>query len=238
MKCPAFTLVEMLVIIAIIGALATLATVSLVSSKEKARIAKAYSFNAGIHQSMEDGLLGSWELDECSGTATKDYSGFGGNAVVTNPVWSRDVIGGPGCSLSFDGSSYADISAPMRIYWDHFTLTSAFKSTSTGDDKILSNGVDFSVQLLDGYLRLVVLPSSVTLGTKRVDDGKWHSVTVVGDQKSIRVYLDGISKPEITAPAYIGTGSTMYRIGGGAGIGGEFNGLIDYVRVYDRAITE
>jgi prepilin-type N-terminal cleavage/methylation domain-containing protein len=233
-----FTLIELLVVIAIIGLLSTLSVVSFSSAKEKARLARASSSSEQILRTMGDDLIGRWDFDECSGTAANDLSENQNNAAITGAVHSTDTLSGKGCSLVFDGNSFVDPSKPMNISWSHFTITASFKSTDAGDRKIISNGVDFSLQLWNKHMRVVALPAHIYEDTKNYADGKWHTMVAVGDSKSIRVYMDGNSNPDFTLAAYSRTGATDYEIGRAPLVGGGFLGQLDDVRIYDRSIAD
>ena len=92
------------------------------------------------------------------------------------------------------------------------------------------------IAVVDGYQR----------GTMAVNDGQWHHIAVVlADDGSpstneIKIYIDGIqegSYSTLTAP--INTGSTPnVQIGFYNDTSNRyFNGLIDDVRIYDRALS-
>jgi len=82
---------------------------------------------------------------------------------------------------------------------------------------------------------------------RRVDDGQWHHVAGVFDNGTLTIYIDaGPEAPAFGGPTF-GTGTTRY---GFLGIGSEatefngrpnatgyFDGHLDEVRIYDRALT-
>ncbi|MFH1500758.1 MAG: LamG-like jellyroll fold domain-containing protein [archaeon] len=76
--------------------------------------------------------------------------------------------------------------------------------------------------------------------TKTVTDNQWHHVVGVNDGTNLIIYIDGIknaSSPvggafdNYPADLYIGA---YYQ----SGIQGEFTGLVDEVRIYNRSLTE
>ena len=76
--------------------------------------------------------------------------------------------------------------------------------------------------------------ANVTLNT-------WHHVAAVGDGSSLKIYLDGQLLGESPANTLdYGSSDYPFNIGGGGiwdATGNQFDGLIDEVVVYDRALT-
>lgn len=237
MKQKGFTLIELLVVIAIIGLLGTLSAVSFSSSREKARLAGGLSQSAQILRTTGDDAIANYGLNECSGGTTADQSGLNQTATIVGATWSTDTPSAQGCSLSFNGSSnyvITPVSTPIPL--NNFTITGWFKTSNPISLQIpLSNGSMHPIHLNNNVMRLCA--SGCSVGTKNLVDGKWHFVAVVGDSKSIRQYIDGSNAPEITqAPSATISSGTFY-IGAMPGPGYLFNGLIDDIRIFTRAMT-
>lgn len=118
------------------------------------------------------------------------------------------------------------IDAPYTIY------SSDHAGTQFGKTEIrigLNNGVD--------YLYFNV--SEQTVGTSAFRQNYWHHVAVVADGKSYRYYLDGklIASDTFNAYQHADSGPAFAMIGRGAA-GKYFNGLMDNLRVYSRALSE
>lgn len=237
MKSKGFTLIELLVVIAIIGLLATISVVSFSNSREKARLANGLAMSGQTLRVLGDDAVAVYNMDDCTATTLTDQSGYARNATITGASWSTDTPNGKGCSLSFNGTSNyvaTPITTPIRM--NSFTATGWFKTSANPTYQIgFSNGSFHPIHTNVNVMRLCANGCSV--GTTRVNDGKWHFVAVVGDSASIRQYLDGSNKPEITQAASASIASGTFYIGSMDSSSYFFNGLIDETRVYSRALT-
>ena len=108
MRRPAFTLVELLVVVAIIGLLSTVATVATNAARDKSRITAGQSFGAQLNRTIGAETMGAWSFDECSGTTFSDVSGNGNSGSLgTGATFSTNTPLKTGCSLAFNGSGNA-----------------------------------------------------------------------------------------------------------------------------------
>lgn len=237
MRRRGFTLIELLIVIGVIGLLATLSIASFSTSKEKARIAAGQLVSKTILDAVGDDAIGSWNFDECGGSTAFDASGTSHNGtLVGTPGWAPITPTNNGCSLAFDGSSdYISTSYNWTAAHNNFTVSAWFKTTSTGDEVIVSNGNTHAIRTNSG--RAGSCLASCVLGTGRIDDGKWHFIAVTGDNTSIRVYLDALSKPYAIMAASSNVSVGQMSIGHCSFGGYNFNGYIDDVRIYQRALT-
>lgn len=230
-----FTLIELLVVIAIIGLLATFALVQLSSSREKARIARGLANSGQVLRAIGDDLIARWDMDECSGTSLNDGSGMGYTVTgMTNTAWSStDTPSGDGCTLSLSGTAIIQTAKTKALNYQSITATGWFKISTAGNNVILfTNGGYEILSTNAGHIRTCSALASCIEGTTAINDNKWHFVALIGDAKSVRMYLDGSSKPELQSPAPGGT--DVARI---FQLGFTYTGLVNDVRVYDRALT-
>jgi hypothetical protein len=200
------------------------------------------------------GLVGHWPLDATSGTTAADASGSGNTGTLVNsPLWTVGVLGQ---ALAFDGvGTYVNVPHAAALNAYPLTIAAWIKTgATTGVGAIVnkfvagtSNGYQLFVdngRLCAWYLRdaanHVYDGTSCTLATSGYADNQWHHVAFVVDAAGGRLYVDGVqratrgwtgvaSAPSTTQPLHIGD------YAGAAGA--VFSGLIDDVRIYDRALS-
>ncbi len=194
-----------------------------------------------------------------------DRSGSGLHGTIVDGQLAGPGKLGEGTAVQVNDAGYVDLGNPALLDFStgDWTVTAWFKTgmTGTGDDNkgtIFAKGGDTA-----GGHRYALIMSETTEGvvtlvcdddvtkeqahsTTKTNDDQWHFVAGQREGASIRIYIDG--RLEATEPveadynlagtaqhnAYIGastnhTSGSLYKL---------FIGLIDDVRVYDRALSE
>lgn len=166
-----------------------------------------------------------------------DQSGYSRHAPITGATWSTNTPSGKGCSLSFNGTTnYVATPVTTPIQANNFTITGWFKtSVGAGLQVAFSNSSMHPIHLNGTVMRLCVNGCSV--GTTAMNDNKWHFIAVVGDNTSIRQYIDGRSVPEQTQGAVTTLISGTFYIGAMNSTSYFFNGLMDETRIFGRSLT-
>jgi len=192
-----------------------------------------------------------WKLDESSGTVADD-SGFYSRDGTLNgdPTWQPS--GGEICgALEFDGDGdYVEIegykgvtganprtvAAWVRVEPNASTLSIVRWGTLEAAGVLWSNVIN-----ADGKLRAAVINGYI-VGNTAIDDDTWHHVAIVlPDKEGVKVedillYVDG--EQEDTTATY-GTQTIDTAVGMDVLIShdGSFDGRLDDVRIYDRALS-
>jgi hypothetical protein len=204
---------------------------------------------AYANDSLEDGLLAHWKLDENSGSIATDSSGNGfDSGLQNNPTWQSGTIGG---AISLNGYQYGVTQDAQALRLDQFSISAwLFNRTSTADmtgefPMILSkqdwiNNAGFHFGVLE--------PNTNTIGFRMLTEGsiysrkevqapfatfgKWAHMASVYNGVSLRLYIDGILSNEMqTGPIRMNqSGSPLY-------LGHEIDGLMDDVRIYERPLN-
>jgi len=201
---------------------------------------------------FEKGLVAYWPMDEGTGTITYDASGDGNNGTLTNePLWQS----GSGCKigscLSFNpaSSQYVNVNDSNSLNVSNITMTAWIYLTSyscPADRGIIVNKegqYEWGIRCNAGNLDAAISPNWAWYGTTQVVPlNGWHFVVVTWDGSNQNYYIDGqlLQTYSLTNKGNITSGTGCLRIGARNGCGSAtsfFNGLIDDVRIYNRALS-
>ncbi len=206
---------------------------------------------------LDTGLVGHWTFDEGSGATAYDRSGNGNNGTLINaPVWISGINGG---ALQFNGNnSYVNIPDPVSGILDfdinsNFTLSAWVNPNNLGNqpfiiDKRHSFGGPISGYTF--YLEFTGFPS-LRLGNGSVANGysagggpyaigTWHYYTIsVNRTGNATFYADGtqLGTANVSGFGDIGGVQSIFIGTKDATASNTLNGLIDDVRVYNRALS-
>jgi hypothetical protein len=191
-------------------------------------------------------LVAHWKFDDGSGTTLFDSSGNGHDGtLVGDPQWVSGMLGG---ALEFDGAGdYVDcgsspdyeiavnISITCWIKVNQFTPTwQAIITTSDSSWRVHRSGSTNNI----AWGTTGLTPLDLT-GTTDVSTGDWFHIAAVYNGTQKLLYINGNVDASSDSTGNI-TASTMpVYIGDNSGATGRFwDGLIDDVRIYRRALNE
>jgi hypothetical protein len=196
--------------------------------------------------------VGYWNFDESTGITAADSSIYGRDGTLVN-MDDNDWVGGvSGNCLEFDGiDDYVQVTGYKGISGGRSRTCSAWIKTSTTPVNIITWGntdttAKWIVRLdVSGALRAEVQGGYI-IGSTNLTDDAWHHVAVILEDDGstnideARLYVDGVEEIiSLSEPCrvntstdndvMIGTFSTFTRF---------FEGMIDEVRIYGRALNE
>jgi fibronectin type 3 domain-containing protein len=192
------------------------------------------------------GLVAAYGFEEASGTAAVDSSSAGNAGTLSGPT--RSASGRFGAALSFDGtndlvtvadSASLDLSSAM-------TLEAWLRPSSGGwRTAILKERPGGLVYGLYGSTdnnrpstEIQLGSATEVRGTSALPLNLWTHLAATYDGATMRLYVNGSQVATRNASGALQLSSGALRIGGNTVWGGEyFRGLIDEVRVYNRALT-
>jgi len=204
-------------------------------------------------------LVGSWHLNEGTGTSAADTSGNGNDGTLTNgPTW---VDGKYGKALSFDGGdNYVSVGDKDILdfgtenfsvsFWTKWTTTVGYRGiVSKWDGQGNHNGWDIGCQDGSGQMHWNILSTNYPSGVDQIstqqtfNDDQWHHFVLVrGSGGVMKIYADGDNQ---TLVLDYGDGinnenvnnAISFAIGRKNSGGQSWDGLIDEVRVYSRVLS-
>ena len=195
------------------------------------------------------GLVASYGFDNGTGTTTPDQSGNNNNGTLTNATWAGPTAGRYGNALSFNGTN-AFVNVPH--------------STSLGFTAGMTLEAWVRPAALGGGYRTVLIkerpgyygwalysnedtnrPSSHVytsseagaIGNAQLPANAWSHLAATYDGSVLALYVNGVQAATVLASGPIISATGAFKIGGNAVWAEWFNGLIDEVRVYNRALS-
>jgi len=198
--------------------------------------------------SSEEGLVAHWTFDEGKGDTTADISGNGNDATFDgNPQWTQGKFGK---GLKFDGNSRLRVedSDSLRVT-DAFTIALWANPESGQPDWakfICKQKVPYYPYGLQ-YDNSQGIFGTGNVNGQRYDTtphlpnfpGEWHHLALVFDGKTLVLYKDGeeVARND-SAKGKITQNNEPVSIGGRLNTGQNFKGILDDVRLYNRALSQ
>jgi hypothetical protein len=189
------------------------------------------------------GLIGDWQLDEGAGQSVSDSSGGGHNGMVFgSPSW---VPGVSGSALMFNGNGSVQVaSAPSLSNLPAITVSAWIKLNAAGAVQCFLSkrhssspylSYEFQVGADDriGFVVVTAAGTSAGRSSQQLVTDRWYHVVGIYDGATVAVYLDGAADG-FTNPA---SGAVVTSDGNLSFPYMAFNGAIDAVRIYGRALS-
>src|SRR3989344_2921911 len=205
-------------------------------------------------------MIGYWAFDEGSGSSVANGSGSG-SLSLSGTSWTSSVaMAGLGQALSFDGSSSrasgsispgsSVITVALWLNWNNYSNNDALAMELSDNYNNNANTFIIDPNAASGAFEFGIRGSS--FNTYRVENisrpsaGSWHHYAVIFDNSSsagdIRVFVDGSEQSttvRVNSKASSGNFGSypLYLMSrGGSLLFGS--GILDEVRVYDRALSD
>lgn len=192
------------------------------------------------------GLVAAYGFDENAGPIAGDASGTGNQGTISGAAWTAS--GRFGNALSFDGandlvtvadSTSLDLTTGMTLQaWINPAAGAGVR------DVIIKEGS--GLDLFNLYHRngqgapesnVFVNGQNRTVQGSTVPLGVWTHLAGTYDGTVLRLYVNGSEAASLAIAGSIPTSSGALRIGGNGLWGEYFQGVIDEVRIYNRALS-
>ncbi|MGB5081476.1 MAG: LamG-like jellyroll fold domain-containing protein, partial [Burkholderiales bacterium] len=201
------------------------------------------------------GPVAAYGFDESTGTTASDASGNGFHGTLTNgPVWTT---GQHGSALQFDASDDGNDDNDPRVVlgrainipdlpltisaWVNPTDYTDWRAIISKRDSPVASDLRLDVGLEPGSGRVYVFNGAVNSFFYAPPVSIWTHLAVVADASGTQLYVNGALQETIGAITLGTSRSANAVIGGtGEGRGGDndpFKGMIDDLRIYNRALN-
>jgi len=192
----------------------------------------------------ELGLFTHWKLDEAEGEIAHESINHRDGTLHGGPTWQL-AAGKVNGALEFDGiDDYVSTPFILDPATGAFSVFAWVRGARPGQ-AILSqaNGQNWlsaetgtGALMSDLAIGLVPKPPS---SQAVITDGDWHRVGVSWDRASLMLYVDGVEVARKASERGVPGSAGGLHIGAGKNLeaGSFWFGLIDDVRIYDRAVT-
>jgi hypothetical protein len=192
-------------------------------------------------------MVGHWPLDENMGGIAHDTVGFNDGQLHGDPIW-QPTAGKVAGALEFDGvDDYVGTDFVLNPADGAFSVYAWVKQGAPGQSIISQTGTTGASWLLADsagclmtYLRRPGRGAQPLVSEFVITDGDWHHIYLVWDGAYRSLYADGVEvKKDLTDQGGLtGTdGGLHFGTGSSLGVGSFWSGLIDDVRIYNRAGT-
>jgi len=206
----------------------------------------AASGTSSVVQAAGQGLVAAYSFNEGAGGSAGDGSGNGHTGVISGAAWTPQ--GKFGGALIFNGvdnwvtvgaTSLLDLTTGMTLEaW-------VFPTTATGvQDIVIKEGTNVDIYNLYARNGRGLPESNVFVGgVNRTAEGvalptnQWTHLAGTYDGVTLRLFINGVETASAAISGSIPPSTGPLRLGGNSIWGEFFHGIIDEVRIYNRALS-
>ena len=193
---------------------------------------------------LQQGLLAWWKLDETSGTTIHDASGNGHDGELQqSTAQALHIDGMVGGALHFRDVAYVDVPHSDDLTLSQMTLHAWVRPDDQQrvDAQIISKRGSYGLAMPRNDAMKFYFWDMDRVIDRPFSPGRWVNLCATFDGGIRRFYVDGVRIASITSPTPPATRQNL-RIGGLYGgsndLDHSFQGAIDEVRIYNRALSD
>ncbi len=193
------------------------------------------------------GLVAAYGFEEASGAVLNDLSGNGNNGAITGATWTP--AGRFGSALTFNGTSNSvtvadapslDLTTGMTLEaWVYPTVLTGYRTVLM---KEIPGELAYCLYAHDNaprpaaYINTGGGPDPTTAGLAALPVNAWTHLAATFDGAVLRLFVNGAEVSSRAAAGTLTQSANPLRIGGNSVWGEYFQGRIDEIRVYNRAL--
>jgi len=202
--------------------------------------------NIASATTLSSGLVAAYSFNEGSGTTVADSSGNANTGTISNATWTTQgkfgnalVFNGTNALVTVNNSASLQLTTGMTLEaWVYPTVT-------------LSGWTDVVYKQVDIYYleaesgvgapatggTFAGTPATI-YGTSAVPANSWTHLAATYDGAMLRLYVNGVQVSSHAQTGAISSSANPVQIGGDTIYGQYFQGRIDEVRIYNRALSQ
>jgi len=191
------------------------------------------------------GLVAAYSFDEGAGNTVADLSGHGNVGVISDVTWSK--AGHFGNALQFAGNGWVTVSDSPSLNLNTMTLEAwvyptatmdgwidvMMKETAVGGSYYLCANSQWGVPVGG----VTITQEQMVLGLAALPREQWSHLATTYDGSYQRMYLNGVLVASRAQQGVVAPSTGPLRFGGDSVWGERFTGVIDEVRIYNRALS-
>jgi hypothetical protein len=189
-------------------------------------------------------LVAAYAFNEGAGSTIADVSGNNNNGTVGSGVtWTAQgksgsalVFNGSGGLLTIPDSASLRLTSGMTLeaWVNPSTLSSAWRDVIyKGNDNYFLEASSSS-----GGVPAAGGTFARAFGAGPLPANTWTHLAVTYDTATLRLYVNGVQVSSVASTVSMATSTNPLQIGGDSIYGQYFQGIIDEVRVYNRALSQ
>ena len=197
-----------------------------------------------VSNTLPSGLVAAYGFNEGSGTSAPDASGRGHTGTISGATW--EPAGKYGSALSFNGlNAMVTVADTVALDLTTMTLEAWVKPTTAPLSgwrtlilKESPGALAYALYANDASQRpRIELSSGLSTSGAAGLSTAWTHLAGTHDGATLRLYVNGVQVSSIASPGSVAVSTGALRIGGNMVWNEWFDGLIDEVRIYNRALT-
>lgn len=196
-----------------------------------------------VREGGDPGLIAYWKLDETTGTLAPESEGGYNGTLVGAAAW-QPVGGKMGGALQLGGNaSYVTTPFVLDPATGSFTVLAWVKGGAPGQVMVSqAGGANWLLLGADGALATELMQSGRSgkpmTSSTRLTDNAWHHVGLAWDGSDRILYADGVevARDRLTTAVPSAAGGLNLGAGAKPAPGNCWSGLLDDIRIYDRAV--
>jgi hypothetical protein len=203
----------------------------------------------GTGYTQPPGLVGYWNLDQGSGTIAYDSSGYNNHGTIYGASWTSGKVNS---ALNFDGlNDYVDCGNSATLdpiqgatieAWVNFNQLPSVAKHIMEIASRSGGGTDLDLQTeTDNRFKFFIGTGApnVAISNTVVKTNKWyHIIGTYQANNNIKIYVNGVLEKTTLISITRNTNPNIFSIGqSGYWPGRFFNGTIDEVKIYNRALS-